>query len=72
MWFSSPRHDDNVNEGETTFSLNEEVHTPHHPYCSDLSCWCHTSVAYHAQVQFPQPTEVEVQQAYSFFGLFHC
>jgi hypothetical protein len=27
-----------------------EVHTPENPYCGELSCWCHTDVAYHDQV----------------------
>ncbi len=23
-------------------------HTPENPYCSDLSCWCHSNDTYHA------------------------
>jgi hypothetical protein len=49
----------------------EEAHTSEHPYCGNLSCWCHTDVAYHEQVTelAPEVDEEQVEQAYGFFGL---
>jgi hypothetical protein len=47
-------------------------HTAEHPYCSDLTCTCHYSVSYHAQIQQTErnQTAEQVEQAYSFFGIF--
>jgi hypothetical protein len=49
----------------------DDVHTSLNPYCGNLSCWCHTNVSYHDDVQHPDrnPTQEEVNQAFSFFGL---
>jgi hypothetical protein len=30
--------------------MNDDVHTPEHPYCDDPNDWCHTDLDYHAQV----------------------
>ncbi len=30
--------------------VEDLVHTLEYPYCDRLDCWCHTDVAYHAQV----------------------
>ena len=69
-WFSSSRQQD-VNQDVQTF--DDDVHTPSHPYCNDLSCWCHVSVSYHRKVGQPldqqRQTEKRVLQAFSFFGL---
>ena len=50
----------------------EDVHTPDHPYCGDLSCWCHTDVASHDQVTgpFSAVMDEQVAWAYRFFGVF--
>jgi len=50
----------------------EGVHTPENPYCSDLSCWCHTSIAWHAWQENTLDrvhSEQEHEQARSFFGM---
>jgi hypothetical protein len=49
----------------------EDVHTVDHPYCGDLSCWCHTDVAYHDEVTGPllAVTDEQVAWAYRFFGV---
>jgi hypothetical protein len=51
-------------EGQT-----DGVHTPDNPYCSDLDCWCHTSVEYHDLATELYVTDEDVEQAYSFYGL---
>jgi hypothetical protein len=46
-------------------------HTPTHPYCGDLACWCHTDVAYH-QVVTMVPVALDdrqLQALYACFGL---
>ena len=66
------RSDDDAGwtSGDGWDSGQEDVHTPASPYCGDLSCWCHTDVVYHEHVtSVGEPTEQEVQQAFSFFGL---
>jgi len=57
---------------EKGYSLIESEHTPEHPYCGDQQCWCHYNIAYHDQIQHPErnQTPEQVEQAYSFFGLF--
>lgn len=47
----------------------EEEHTASNPYCGRPSCWCHTNVSYHEQVQHPVPSDAEITQAYQFFEL---
>ena len=49
----------------------DEVHTPDHPYCDHLGCWCHTDVTYHASVTGPllSHTDDEIEAAYSFLEL---
>lgn len=42
-------------------------HTPDNPYCSDITCFCHSSVEYHAQVTTLHSTSDEIAQAYDFF-----
>jgi len=58
-----------MEEDEEDEEEEEEVHTAENPYCSELDCWCHTDVDYHAQVQHPEVTEEEVEVSYSFFGI---
>jgi len=48
---------------------NEDVHTSVLPYCRKLSCWCHTTVAYHELVTHPSISEAEIAHAYRFLGL---
>ena len=45
------------------------LHTPDFPYCGNMECWCHTSVAYHSLVEYSTYAEEEVEQAYLFFEL---
>ena len=50
----------------------EGVHTPEHPYCGDLTCWCHTSIPCHAWQENTLDrvhSEEEQEQARSFFGI---
>jgi hypothetical protein len=49
----------------------DDEHTASNPYCSDLSCWCHSSVPYHAEVteMGETTTEEAYTQALSFFGV---
>jgi hypothetical protein len=47
----------------------EDGHTPDNPYCGDYSCWCHTDVTYHEQVEYPVYQAGEIAQAYHFFEL---
>jgi hypothetical protein len=56
-------------DSETVYE--EDVHTVDHPYCEDLSCWCHTDVAYHDEVTGPLlvVTDEQVGWAYRFFGV---
>ena len=57
-------------QSSNTFtSFDEEVHTPANPYCSNVQCWCHTNVTYHAEVQRPVVTEEEIDVAYNFFSI---
>ncbi len=58
------------NEGEQ-ISSNDE-HTASNPYCSDIRCWCHTDVAYHAEVTGLRETtdEAEYKAVLSFLGLW--
>jgi hypothetical protein len=36
---------------------NDGEHTSSNPYCSDMSCWCHTNLDYHADVtEFDEET----------------
>ncbi|MFL5627859.1 MAG: hypothetical protein ACJ788_19950 [Ktedonobacteraceae bacterium] len=63
-----------IDEGpwqEPGVGCEEDLHTPDHPYCGDLSCWCHTDVAYHDQVTGPLPVvrDEQVAWAYRFFGV---
>ena len=57
--------DDQASDGD------DGVHTPAHPYCRNVLCWCHTDVDYHDQVtgSFADVTEEQVEEAYSFFGV---
>jgi predicted GIY-YIG superfamily endonuclease len=48
---------------------NQDVHTPALPYCQQLSCWCHTTVAYHHRVTHQQASATEITRAYRFLGL---
>lgn len=56
---------------EREVGCEEDVHTLDHPYCEDLSCWCHTDVAYHDEVTGPflAVIDEEVERAYGFFGV---
>jgi hypothetical protein len=36
--------------GSSAPTFDDESHTPNHPYCSNLACWCHTSAPYHDEV----------------------
>ncbi|HVB23577.1 MAG TPA: hypothetical protein VNG51_16685 [Ktedonobacteraceae bacterium] len=45
------------------------VHTWDAPYCDDPGCWCHTALVYHELVTHPSVTDVELAQAYAFFGV---
>ncbi|GCF10890.1 hypothetical protein [Dictyobacter arantiisoli] len=49
----------------------DEKHTPEHPYCDDLSCWCHTNLPYHDTVQHPdrRQSAQDAERAYRFFGI---
>ena len=43
-----------------------------HPdgYCSDLDCWCHTDVDYHASVTgMSEASDEEIALANTFFGV---
>lgn len=48
-----------------------EEHTPENPYCSDMSCWCHTDLDYHESVEYPEYSQEEIDRAYDFFDLSH-
>jgi hypothetical protein len=54
---------------DTSTSFDEEVHTAENPYCSNLSCWCHTNVEYHDQVQHPVASEEQIDEVYNFFSI---
>lgn len=48
---------------------DDDVHTPSTPYCSNLSCWCHTSVEYHEEVTEPlNSSDIDLGALYSFTG----
>jgi hypothetical protein len=56
---------------ELGLGREEDLHTLDHPYCEDLSCWCHTDVAYYEQVTGPfvEVLDEQVAWAYRFFGV---
>jgi hypothetical protein len=73
LWFANAQVV-GLSEGyveEEEYVEGEEAHTSEHPYCGNLSCWCHSDVAYHEQVTelAPEVDEEQVEQAYGFFGL---
>jgi hypothetical protein len=58
--------DEEHNDGGYGF---DAVHTWDSPYCGEPGCWCHTAIPYHKLVTHPGATDVELAQAYAFFGV---
>jgi hypothetical protein len=50
---------------------NNDEHTASSPYCSNLSCWCHTNVEYHSSVTDLSGTVdgADYQAALRFYGI---
>jgi hypothetical protein len=45
-----------------------DEHTLEHPYCGNLSCWCHSNSCYHSTVlTLIERDETNVREALAFF-----
>ena len=58
-----------TNDFASDDQVMDDVHTAENPYCSVLSCWCHTNVEYHGQVQHPVASEKQIDEVYNFFSI---
>lgn len=57
-------------EHEDNGFVDDGLHTARNPYCDDVSCWCHTDVAYHDWLQHPAYSSEEVKQVFSFYEVW--